>query len=79
MRALPPPTVILTAVSAFERRAPAHLLRGLRPGEFATLAITRLYAEKKLRSSARDDVLRCRHAHPGHRVHAPLCRRYDHR
>jgi hypothetical protein len=47
-RALPPPSVILTAVSAFERRAPAHLLRGLRPGEFATSAITRSYAERAL-------------------------------
>jgi hypothetical protein len=50
-RALPPPSVILTALSAFERRAPAHLLRGLRPGEFATSAITRSSAERALPAS----------------------------
>jgi hypothetical protein len=45
-RALPPPSLILTAVSAFARRASAHLLRGLRPGEFATSAITHSFAER---------------------------------
>src|SRR6266436_2817561 len=46
MRAPPPPPVILTAVSAFQRRASAHFLRRPRTGKIATSAITRLYAEK---------------------------------
>jgi hypothetical protein len=71
MRALPPPPVILTAVSAFERRASAHLLRRPRTGELATSPITRLCAEKAARRNGSvrldevqlwDDVLRCRHA-----------------
>jgi hypothetical protein len=45
MRA-PPPPVILTAVSAFQRRASAHFLRRLRTGKIATSVITRVYAEK---------------------------------
>src|SRR6266481_7043352 len=46
MRAPPPPPVILTAVSAFQRRASAHFLRRPRTGKIATSVITRLYAEK---------------------------------
>src|SRR5258705_13391977 len=46
MRARPPPPVILTAVSEFQRRASAHFLRRLRTGKIATSVITRVYAEK---------------------------------
>jgi hypothetical protein len=46
MRAPPPPPIILTAVSAFQRRASAHFLRRPRTGKIATSVITRLYAEK---------------------------------
>src|ERR1700730_15744930 len=40
------PTVILTAVSAFQCRASADFLRRHRTGKIATSVITRLYAEK---------------------------------
>ena len=46
MRARPPPSVILTAVSAFQRRASAHFLRRPRTGKIATSVITRAYADK---------------------------------
>src|SRR5258707_14213332 len=36
----------LTAVSAFQRRTPAHFLRRPRMGKIATSVITRVYAEK---------------------------------
>jgi hypothetical protein len=46
MRAPPPPPIILTAVSAFQRRASAQFLRRPRTGKIATSVITRVYAEK---------------------------------
>ncbi len=46
MRAPPPPPAILTAVSAFQRRASAHFHRRSRKRKIATSAITRVYAEK---------------------------------
>jgi hypothetical protein len=46
MRVLPPSPVILTAVSAFERRASVQLLRRPWTEELATSAITRLCAER---------------------------------
>src|SRR5258706_8608177 len=46
MRAPPPPPVILTAMSAFQRHASAHFRRRPRTGKIATSVITRLYAEK---------------------------------
>src|SRR2546427_259190 len=46
MRAPPPPPVILTAVSAFQRRGSAHFLRRPRTGKIATSVITRIYAAK---------------------------------
>jgi hypothetical protein len=46
MRAPRPPPVTLTAESAFQRRASAHLFRLTPLEEFATKAITPLYAEK---------------------------------
>src|SRR5258705_11261296 len=52
MRALPPPTII-TARSAFERRASARFLRRPRTGKIATSAITRLYAEKAAQTRMR--------------------------
>jgi hypothetical protein len=51
MRALPPPPII-TALSAFERRASAHFLRRPRTGKIATSAITRLFAEKAAQRNA---------------------------
>src|SRR5260370_20870783 len=84
MRALPPPPAILTAVSAFQRRALAHFIRRPRTGKIATSVITRVCAEKAAQRngsvrlyerSSGDDVLRCRHAYPVHRVLAHPRRR----
>ena len=58
MRALPPPPVILTAVSAFERRASAYLLLRPRTAELATSAITRLCAEKAAPRNGRSGYTR---------------------
>src|SRR6267378_4378812 len=49
MRALPPPPIILTAMSSFQRPASRHFLRRPRTGKIATSVITRLYAEKAAR------------------------------
>ena len=77
MRAFSPRPIISVVLSAFERRASARLLRRPRTGELATSAITRVSAEKLrremcrsgyMRRSSGDDVLRCRHADPVHRV-----------
>jgi hypothetical protein len=49
VRAFPPRSIILAVLSAFERRAPARLLRRPRMGGLATSAITRASAEKATR------------------------------
>ena len=40
------PSYVSTALSAFEHRASARLLRRPRPGEIATSAMTSMYAEE---------------------------------
>src|SRR5258705_8734512 len=63
MRARPPPPVILTAVSAFQRRASAHFLRRPRTGKIAMSVITRAYAEKAAQRNGSVQVFPSRFVH----------------
>jgi hypothetical protein len=67
MRAFPPRPIILAALSAFERRASARLLRLPRTGEFATPVMTRVSAEKAAQKHGSDRLSDHR---PSRRHHA---------
>src|SRR6266403_5536375 len=66
----------LTAVSAFQRRAPAHFLRRPRTGKIATSVITRVYAEKAAQRNG--SVRLCEAQLWGSHVRLPLMARNGH-